>query len=97
MTSENCKVDTCPDNCPAHSGMVVEQVNSKAFIDEIRTNHLPHIQTELENNAAAITDNQAKNLAHINKNHSANQTWLIGILVSVVLLLLATGVSLLAG
>lgn len=57
--------DKCPDNCPAHSGMVEKQDSADKFIDEIRTNHLPHIYDRLNG---------------INR-------WLIGVLLSVILML----------
>lgn len=82
MPGEN----NCPENCPAHSGLVEKQNNTGEFIEKIMTNHLPHIEASLD-----------KNTETINNNHLANMKWLIGILVSVIMLLLGTGVRLLAG
>ena len=57
--------EKCPDSCPAHSGIVEKQDNTDKFIDEIRTNHLPHIYDRL------------------NGIHK----WLIGVLLSIILML----------
>lgn len=82
MPGEN----NCPDSCPAHSGVVAEQENTKEFIGKIMNNHLPHIEAALDKNTEAI-----------NNNHMATKNWLIGILVSVVMLLVGTSIKLIIG
>ena len=67
MAEDKCKGASCPEDCPAHSGMEVSLKHTEKFIEEMRTNHLPHIQSRLDG---------------INK-------WLIGVLVSVILLLMS--------
>ena len=80
------KEDKCPEICSEHSAVVNEQMHTQEFIDEIRTNHLPHIEKAL-----------AKHTKAINANHLSTKNWLIGVLVSVILVLLAVGIGLIAG
>ena len=72
--------EKCPDSCPAHSGIVEKQDNTEKWIEKIMTNHLPHIQTELE----SVKDELV-----------SNKNWLIGILVSIISLLGAMVLNLL--
>jgi len=68
---------------------VNEQEHTKDFIRTIKTNHLPHIQTALEDNTKAINDNAQM----VKDNHISTLKWLIGVLVAVILV----GLKLLAG
>ena len=75
--ARDCETN-CPEGCPAHSGVEAKLDQTDTFIKKIMTNHLPHIETELK-----------KNTDIINKNHVSTKNWLIGVLVSIILLLLS--------
>jgi len=40
----------CPEDCPAHSGIVANIKNTADFIEKMEDNHLPHIYDSLSSN-----------------------------------------------